>query len=81
MQGTLYTGKDEKAECKVNQGENVLLQLTNRYSNRGRTIVSDNFFTTLEGVKRLANLGLAYVGTIRSNKRFLPEERKKMLLV
>ena len=54
-----------------------LLQLTNRYSNSGRTIVADNFFTTWESSKRLANLGLAYVGIIRSNEIFLPEEMRK----
>lgn len=49
----------------------------NRYKNTGRTIIADNFFTTLNAVKRLANISLAFVGTVRHNKRFLPEEMKK----
>ncbi|XP_055918320.1 piggyBac transposable element-derived protein 3-like [Eupeodes corollae] len=77
LEGKLYTGRGEGEERESNQGQNVLLQLANRYSNTGRTLVADNFFTTLEGTKRLAGIGLAFVGTVRSNKRFLPEEMKK----
>jgi hypothetical protein len=77
LQGKLYTGKNAGAEREVNQGENVLLDLSKKYTNSGRTIVADNFFTTLEGAKRLAQIGLAYVGTIRANKRCLPEAMKK----
>lgn len=73
----MYTGKDEQRGRGINQGKNVLLQLASRYSNTGRTIVADNFFTTLEGAKRLANLGLAFFGTIRSNKTFIPPKMKK----
>lgn len=77
LQGKLYTGRQEGEEREVNQGENVLIQLAKPYSNTGRTIVADNFFTTLEGVKRLARIGLAFVGTIRSNKRCIPNEMRK----
>lgn len=77
LQGKLYTGRLEGEEREVNQGENVLLQFANRYSNTGRTAIADNFFTTLDGVKRLAVIGLSFVGTIRANKRCIPEEMKK----
>lgn len=77
LQGKLYTGRQQGQEREVNQGENVMLQLSKPYSNSGRTIVADNFFTTLEGVKRLTKLGLAFVGTIRSNKVCIPKEMKK----
>lgn len=77
LQGKLYTGREEGADRDVRQGENVMLQLSNRFNNTGRTVVADNFFTTLEGVKRLAKVGLAFVGTIRSNKRCVPEEMRK----
>lgn len=77
LQGKLYTGKGDGQQRETNQGENVLLQLANRFINTGRTIIADNFFSTLEGAKRLARTGLAFVGTIRANKRCLPEEAKK----
>ncbi|GBP09225.1 PiggyBac transposable element-derived protein 4 [Eumeta japonica] len=77
LQGKLYTGRQEGAEREVNQGENVMLQLARPYANSGRTIVADNFFTSLEGAKRLAKLGLAFVGTIRSNKKCIPMEMRK----
>lgn len=77
LQGKLYTGRQEGEEREINQGENVMLQLSKPYANTGRTIVADNFFTSLEGVKRLAKLGLAFVGTIRSNKKCIPLEFRK----
>ena len=77
LHGILYTGKAEGAVREVNQGENVLLKLATPFKNTGRTIVADNFFTTIEGTKKLASIGLAYVGTIRSNKKCLPSEMKK----
>lgn len=76
LQGKLYTGK-EGEEREVNQGENVLLQFANRYKNSGRTIIADNFFTTKDGVERLAQIGLSFVGTIRANKRCVPDEMRK----
>lgn len=77
LQGKIYTGREENAEREVNQGENILVQFANRFSHSGRTVISDNFFTTLEGAKRLANIGLSFVGTIRSNKKCVPKEMKK----
>lgn len=77
LQGKLYLGRNEGEERETNQGENVLLQLANRYTNTGRTAIADNFFTTLEGVKRLARIGIGFVGTIRVNKRCIPDEMKK----
>lgn len=77
LQGKLYTGREEGAEREINQGQNVLLQLANPYRNSGRTVIADNFFTTLEGVKQLAGNGLSFVGTIRSNKRCVPNEMRK----
>lgn len=72
-----YTGKEHGAERAVNQGENVLLQLVSQFVNSGRTICADNFFTTYNGCIRLMRSGLSYVGTCRSNKRYIPEEFKK----
>ncbi|XP_004524835.1 piggyBac transposable element-derived protein 4-like [Ceratitis capitata] len=69
LKGKLYPGK-EGNEREVNQGENVLIQLSKNYSHSVRTIVADNFFTTSNGAKRLANIRLAFVGTVRANKAF-----------
>lgn len=40
-------------------------------------MIADNFFTTLNGVKRLASIGISFVGTIRANKRCVPDEMRK----
>ncbi|XP_037942532.1 piggyBac transposable element-derived protein 4-like [Teleopsis dalmanni] len=70
-------GREVGATREINQGENVMLQLSKAYTNSGRTIIADNYFTTLAGVKRLAQIGLAFVGAIRSNKRCIPDEMKR----
>lgn len=77
LKGKLYTGRSIGEPREVKQGENVLLELSHAYKNTGRTIVADNFFTTLEGAKRLAAIGLSFVGTIRQNKTCIPKEMKK----
>jgi len=77
LQGKLYCGRSEGEEREVDQGENVMIQLSNRYANSGRTIIADNLFVTLNGSKRLASIGLALVGTIRANKRCIPPEMRK----
>lgn len=77
LQGKLYTGREDGEEREGNQGEKVLLQLVNRYSNSGRTVIADNFFTTLEVAKRLAKNGISFVGNIQANKRCVPEDMKK----
>lgn len=77
LEGKTYTGREEGQERDVKQGGKILLQFTNRFSHSGRTAIADNFFTTLEGAKRLSNIGLSFFGTIRPNKRCVPKEMKK----
>ncbi|XP_026482143.1 piggyBac transposable element-derived protein 3-like [Ctenocephalides felis] len=76
LQGILYKGKEGEMRDE-NQGEKVLLKLASRYANTGRTMIADNFFATLEGVKKLQTNGIAFVGTIRANKRCVPNEMRK----
>lgn len=56
----------------MNQGENVVAQLSRRYNGSGRTIVADNFFTSLNLCEKLIDASLSYVGTVRKSKRFIP---------
>lgn len=77
LHGNIYTGKNPSGERATNQGENEMMRLASKYSKSGRTIVADNFFSSLEGCKRLMSIGLGFVGTLRSNKRYIPPEMKK----
>ncbi|XP_049308583.1 piggyBac transposable element-derived protein 3-like [Bactrocera dorsalis] len=77
LSGNIYTGKKPNEGRAKNQEENELIRLVSKYSNSGRTIVADNFFSTLNLCKRLISLGLSFVGTIRSNKACIPPEMKQ----
>ena len=68
----IYTGKPSGATQQKNVGENVVKPLVHRYYNTGRTVVGDNF-TTLPLCKYLMSNNLAYVGTLRKNKTYVPE--------
>lgn len=77
LKGTIYTGKLEGQERAVNQGENVVFDLTRRLKNTGRTIYCDNFFTSLPLAQGLMADKLAIVGTLRASKRCIPTEFKQ----
>lgn len=74
----MCTGKNPGgAEREKNQNGNVMLKLADRYKNSGRTIIADDFFTTLEAAKQLANIGIRLVGRVRDSRTFLPKEFRK----
>lgn len=77
LKGIIYTGKLEGAAREKNQGENVVLKLVAKYRHTGRTVYCDNFFTTTNLAVQLMSSGLAIVGTVRPNKRFVPDEFRK----
>lgn len=70
----IYSGKQPDAEREINQGQRVVLDLVRKYERSGRTVYADNFFTTLELALTLKAKELAFVGTVRSNKKFVPPE-------
>lgn len=72
LQGSIYTGKQPNVPREVNQGENVVKKLVQKYKGSGRNITMDNFFTTLPLAKLLMTWGLSIVGTLRKNKRYIP---------
>lgn len=77
VKGMIYSGKLPNQEREVNQGQNVVLELVEKYLDAGRTIYADNFFTTLDLARILMRRKTAYVGTVRSNKTFVPREFQK----
>lgn len=77
LKGMIYGGKLANEQREVNQGERVVLELIGAYRTTRRTIYCDNFFTTLNLAEVLIENQLAIVGTVRSNKRFVPQEFKK----
>lgn len=54
----------------------TVLSLVQPVENSKRNITADNYFTSIELVDKLQERQLTYVGTIRQNKRDLPEQFK-----
>ena len=71
-----YLGRPLGADRQINLGRNVTLRLSAPFFNSGRNVTTDNFFTDKELSDVLQNNGLTFVGTVRANKRFLPESFK-----
>ena len=69
-------GRPLGADRQVNLGRNVALCLSAPFFNSGRNVTTDNFFTDKELSDVLQDNGLTFVGTVRANKRFLPESFK-----
>lgn len=75
LNGQIYTGKVGDTG-DVNQGERIVKDLVAPYKNTGRNVTMDNFFTTLPLVIELISWKLSVVGTLKKNKRYLPNEFK-----
>lgn len=65
-----YLGKDE-TRLSVPLGEFVALKFIDQYIGCGRTVITDNFFTSLPLATKLITKSTSLVGTIRQNKREL----------
>ncbi|XP_036337528.1 piggyBac transposable element-derived protein 4-like [Rhagoletis pomonella] len=74
LKGIIYVGKQANEARAVNQGENVVLKLVEKYAGSGRTIYADNFFSSFDLATALVTKRLAYVGTMRKNKACIPKE-------
>ena len=61
---------------KSNKPEDVVLRLVEPIKKSGRNITADNWFTSIPLIEKLTKLKFSYVGTIRKNKRELPNEFK-----
>ncbi len=66
----VYTGKEQNTAPETSQGKRVVLDLTEGL--QGRTMVCDNFFTSLSLAEELRQRKMTLVGTIRKNKPELP---------
>ena len=73
-----YLGKNSAHDCArpddVNQGEFYTLQLIEELMTEGRTVVCDNWFTSLHLAQSLRLRDMHLVGTIRMNKPYLPSK-------
>lgn len=71
-----YTGKDSSRPAQIQLGEHVTLQLMTPYMNCGLNVTTDSFFTSLSLANKLLAKRTTLVGTLRQNRREIPENIK-----
>ncbi|KAL4107418.1 hypothetical protein QTP88_017761 [Uroleucon formosanum] len=77
---SVYQGKNETLEQefdKYNLGERVILMLTKPFWKQQRIIIFDNYFTSITLLKRLKNEQTLACGSIRNNRKGMPQNLKK----
>lgn len=72
LNGIPYLGKEVTKPTSIQLGHHIVLQLFTPYTNLGYNITCDNFFTSYGLAKELLNLQSSLVGTLRLNRRELP---------
>ncbi|KAB0790392.1 hypothetical protein PPYR_15240, partial [Photinus pyralis] len=68
----LYCGKEKDAGASV--PTNVVMKLSEKLLNTGRTIVTDNYYTSLELANKLLDNKTHLLGTLRANRRGNPKD-------
>lgn len=69
----IYCGQQPEGPYrKENTAEEIVMRLAEPIYESGRNITADNWFTSLKLVKNLEKKRLSYVGTVRKNRRELP---------
>ena len=72
LRGLPYLGKVGRLPEK-DHGENCVRKLIEPYYRSGRNVTFVNFFTTFKLTQHLLKEGLTCVGTVRKDKKFIPE--------
>ncbi|KAF2883765.1 hypothetical protein ILUMI_22410 [Ignelater luminosus] len=68
-----YLGKDETRPQNQALSENVLLRLLEPFTKKGRSVTTDNVFTSVKLAEKLAKLNITIVGTMNRFKKEVPE--------
>lgn len=69
----IYTGKGENGR-ELNHGKKTVEILINGLENRGRILITDNFYNSIELAEELIKKKTFICGTLRSNRKRLPKE-------
>ena len=76
-----YLGKEStqpQARGGINQGHRITKELTEPYHTTNRNVTTDNWFSSVPLVTDLLhNCGMTLVGTVRANKKEIPQEMKE----
>ena len=73
LNSKVYCGAENRNERDPPVSEAVVMDLMENYLDKGRTVYADNFFSGIPLVGALANRSTYYCGTVRKDRRGLPE--------
>lgn len=68
----VYTGKDDE-KSGAGHGHDIVLRLTNNLLEEGRTLIADNFYTSVTLAEELLKKNTLICGTVRNNRKGLPK--------
>ena len=68
----VYAGKEER--CYSDLATSVVMQLMDPYLDAGRTLSTDNFYTSIPLARELLKRKTHLVGTLRKNRKMLPTD-------
>ena len=71
--GIPFMGRQTGQERNTNLGRDIVTELATPLFKSGRNVTCDNNITDMVRVQTLLKNGLAVVGTVRGNKRLLPD--------
>ena len=74
--GSVYTDRQPGEEVKRNLGSSIVHELRSPVQHSGRSVTTDNFFTSVQLTESLLNKNLTSVGTLRQNKPDIPSIMK-----
>uniref|UniRef100_A0AAR2K205 PiggyBac transposable element-derived protein domain-containing protein n=1 Tax=Pygocentrus nattereri TaxID=42514 RepID=A0AAR2K205_PYGNA len=74
-----YLGKDSSRPMGEKLSEYVVMKLMEPFMDKGRTVTTDNFFTSLSLARRLLGRKTTLLGTVNKIHRELPDSAKKTL--
>ncbi|XP_039280727.1 piggyBac transposable element-derived protein 1-like [Nilaparvata lugens] len=73
LQMSIYAGKNLEPSS-VGVAERVVMQLADKYLDKGRILVTDNFYTSIPLATSLLEKNTHLIGTLRKNRRDLPKD-------
>uniref|UniRef100_A0A3P9KF94 PiggyBac transposable element-derived protein domain-containing protein n=1 Tax=Oryzias latipes TaxID=8090 RepID=A0A3P9KF94_ORYLA len=74
-----YLGKDPSRPMRERLSENVVMKLMEPFLDKGRSVTTDNFFTSVSLARQLLSRKTTLLGTVNKIRRELPESVKKPL--
>ncbi|XP_032431312.1 uncharacterized protein LOC116727802 [Xiphophorus hellerii] len=73
-----YLGKDPSRPSGERLSESVVMRLMEPFMDKGRTVTTDNFFTSLSLAQRLLSRKTTILGTVNKRRREIPQSASQM---